>query len=164
MLVIMRADATQGDRDRVVAAITAMGGEAHQVAGPGHRLALAVTGEVPPSQAARIAAIPGVAEVVRGGSSYHLASREWHPEPTVVRMARGITLGGPGVVLIAGPCAVESERQLMDTAHAVAAAGGQLLRGGAYKPRTSPYSFQGLGREALDLLARARRETGLLIV
>jgi len=164
MLVVMRAEATPADLDRVVAAISAMGAEAHRVPGPGRQPALAVTGEMRPAEGAHIVALPGVDEVFWGGSTYHLASREWHPEPTRIRLGGGVVIGGEEVVLIAGPCAVETEPQLMATARAAAMAGARLLRGGAFKPRSSPYSFQGLGRGGLDLLARARRETGLLIV
>jgi 3-deoxy-7-phosphoheptulonate synthase len=92
-----------------------------------------------------------------------LHSREAHPEPTVIRIGR-VTIGGDAPVVIAGPCSVESRDQLLTTAHAVAAAGAQLLRGGAYKPRTSPYEFSGLGEEGLRLLAEARAETGLPVV
>lgn len=103
-------------------------------------------------------------EVVSEAAALRLASRETHPAATEIRFDNGIVIGGKSVVLIAGPCAVENERQLMATATGVAAAGAQILRGGAFKPRTSPYAFQGLGPAGLDLLARARRETGLLIV
>lgn len=94
---------------------------------------------------------------------YKLVSREFQPEPTVVTIG-GVTVGGPDVVVMAGPCAVETQDQLLDAARAVKAAGAQLLRGGAFKPRTSPYSFQGHGEEGLRLLAAARAETGLPVV
>jgi 3-deoxy-7-phosphoheptulonate synthase len=164
MLIVMRADATAADLDRVVAAVAALGGEARRVPGPGGRPAVAVTAGGAPSDGAQLAALPGVDEVFWGGTTYHLASREWHADPTVVRLPGGVSIGGDSVVVIAGPCAVESERQLMETATRAVEAGAHLLRGGAYKPRSSPYAFQGLGREALALLARARQETGLPIV
>jgi 3-deoxy-7-phosphoheptulonate synthase len=94
---------------------------------------------------------------------FKLASRDFHPKDTVIKL-NGVSIGGDQVVVIAGPCAVESREQLLETAHAVKEAGAQGLRGGAYKPRTSPYSFQGLGEEGLKLLAEAREETGLLVV
>ena len=94
---------------------------------------------------------------------YKLVSREAHPEPTVIDVD-GVPVGGPHFAVIAGPCSVESEEQLLTTAHAVKAAGATLLRGGAYKPRTSPYEFQGLGKEGLRLLRLAKQETGLKIV
>jgi 3-deoxy-7-phosphoheptulonate synthase len=103
-------------------------------------------------------------EVLSEAAALKLASRETHPASTEIRFDNGVVIGGKPVVLIAGPCAVENERQLLATATGVAAAGAQLLRGGAFKPRTSPYAFQGLGSAGLELLARARRETGLLVV
>ncbi|MDH3457211.1 MAG: 3-deoxy-7-phosphoheptulonate synthase [Gemmatimonadota bacterium] len=95
---------------------------------------------------------------------YRLASRTWKAEPTVVELPGGLTIGGHDVVVIAGPCAVESEAQILETAGVVRVAGGTLLRGGAFKPRTSPYAFQGLGLEGLRLLAKAREASGLPIV
>ena len=89
---------------------------------------------------------------------------EWRPQPTVIQLPGGVTIGGEEVAVMAGPCSVESEKQILEAAHAVRDAGATLLRGGAFKPRSSPYSFQGLGRKGLALLARAREETGLLIV
>lgn len=164
MLIVMRAEATAQDLERVARAVEGLGAEPHAVHGPGGRRALAVTGAGTPADGARLVALPGVDEVFWGGSSYHLASREWRQERTVVSLANGVVIGGDALVLIAGPCAVESERQVLEAATAVAAAGAHVLRGGAFKPRTSPYAFQGLGSEGLDLLARARRETGLALV
>ena len=91
-------------------------------------------------------------------------SREWWPEDTIIELDNGVRIGGDDVVVMAGPCSVESREQILETAHRVAAAGATVLRGGAFKPRTSPYSFQGLGEEGLRLLATAREETGLAIV
>jgi 3-deoxy-7-phosphoheptulonate synthase len=113
--------------------------------------------------ASRLAAMPGVAEVRPVAAPYPQVSREHHPEPTRVKVGP-VTIGGDEVVVIGGPCAVESEAQLLATARAVAAAGGRMLRGGAFKPRSSPYTFQGLEEEGLKLLALARAETGLPIV
>jgi 3-deoxy-7-phosphoheptulonate synthase len=95
---------------------------------------------------------------------FKLVSREAHPAPSTVRINEHVTIGGPRVHVMAGPCSVESERQLLTVAHAVAKAGATVLRGGAFKPRTSPYEFQGLGEKGLKLLAKARRETGLPII
>jgi 3-deoxy-7-phosphoheptulonate synthase len=95
---------------------------------------------------------------------YKQVSREWRPQPTIIQLAGGVTIGADEVVVMAGPCSVESETQILEAARAVRDAGATLLRGGAFKPRSSPYSFQGLGRKGLALLARAREETGLLIV
>jgi 3-deoxy-7-phosphoheptulonate synthase len=113
--------------------------------------------------AARLGAMPGVREVRPVAPAYPLVSREHHPEPTRVKVD-DVTIGGDEVVVIAGPCAVESETQLMAAARVVAAHGGRMLRGGAFKPRTSPYGFQGLAEEGLKLLAAARAATGLKVV
>jgi 3-deoxy-7-phosphoheptulonate synthase len=112
----------------------------------------------------RLLALPGVAEVIHVTKPYKQVSREWKPEPTVVSLPGGLRIGGTDVVVMAGPCSVESEDQVMAAARAVRAAGATVLRAGAFKPRTSPYSFQGLGVRGLELLALAREATGLLIV
>jgi 3-deoxy-7-phosphoheptulonate synthase len=112
----------------------------------------------------RLEALPGVQEILHVTKPYKQVSREWKPESTVVRLSGGLSIGGDDVVVMAGPCSVESERQILDAARAVREAGATVLRAGAFKPRSSPYSFQGLGRAGLRLLARAREETGLLIV
>ena len=108
--------------------------------------------------------LPAVAEVIHVSNPYKQVSREWRPENTVVTIAPGVSFGGDEVPVIAGPCSVESEEQILAAARAVKAAGAAALRGGAFKPRSSPYSFQGLGKKGLELLALARRETGLAIV
>jgi 3-deoxy-7-phosphoheptulonate synthase len=113
--------------------------------------------------ASRLEGLPGVQEVIHVSKPYKQVSREWQAENTVVRLGPGVTVGGTDVIAIAGPCSVESEKQIIESAHKVREAGAVVLRGGAWKPRSSPYSFQGLGRPALKLLARAREETGLLI-
>jgi 3-deoxy-7-phosphoheptulonate synthase len=112
----------------------------------------------------RIEALPGVAEVIHVSKPYKQVSREWRNENTMVTIAPGVSFGGPGIVVIAGPCSVESEAQIVAAARAVRAAGATALRGGAFKPRSSPYAFQGLGKQGLELLELARRETGLPIV
>jgi 3-deoxy-7-phosphoheptulonate synthase len=112
----------------------------------------------------RLAALPGVQEIIHVTKPYKQVSREWKADSTIVRLPGGLSVGGDDVVVMAGPCSVESERQILDAAWAVRDAGATVLRAGAYKPRSSPYSFQGLGRAGLKLLARARDETGLLIV
>jgi 3-deoxy-7-phosphoheptulonate synthase len=110
-----------------------------------------------------LAAMPGVREIRPVAPPYPLSSREHHPDPTRIRVG-GAVIGGDEVVVMAGPCSVETETTLMATARHVARAGARVLRGGAFKPRSSPYSFQGLGEEGLRLLARAREETGLAVV
>jgi 3-deoxy-7-phosphoheptulonate synthase len=112
----------------------------------------------------RIEALDGVAEVIHVTQPYKQVSREWRAENTVVTIAPGVDIGGAAVAVIAGPCSVESESQIVTAARAVRAAGGNALRGGAFKPRSSPYAFQGLGKRGLEYLALARRETGLAIV
>ena len=164
MLILMRPGATPGDRDRVRDAGAALGVELRELPGPGGRIAFAVTGALSPADGARLTALAGVDEVIWGGAAHHLASRDWHPEPTRIAFGNGVVVGGDEVVVIAGPCAVEDEHQLLETAARVAETGAQFLRGGAFKPRTSPWSFQGLGTAGLALLARARQETGLLVV
>ena len=113
--------------------------------------------------AEQLASLPAVEKIVPVLKRFKLASREFHPDPTIVKVD-DLLIGGGSFVVMAGPCSVESEQQLLATAHAVKAAGANVLRGGAFKPRTSPYDFQGLGRDGLELLARAKRETGMPIV
>jgi 3-deoxy-7-phosphoheptulonate synthase len=164
VLILLTPGASPGDVERVVRAVADLGAEARPVTGPAGRDALAVTGLGAPADAARLVALPGVEEVFWGGASWHLASREWRPESTRVTVGDGVVIGGDEVIVMAGPCAVEEEDQLLTCAREAAAAGARLLRAGAWKPRTSPYAFQGLGGAALDLLARARAETGLAVV
>jgi 3-deoxy-7-phosphoheptulonate synthase len=163
MLIVMRHDASQEDVRRVVATIEEMGYEARPMPGR-QRTTVGLVGNDGRVDGARVQALPGVAEVIFVTKPYKQVSREWKPESTVIRLANGVTIGGPEVVVMAGPCSVESESQIMAAAEAVRAAGATVLRGGAFKPRSSPYSFQGLGREALRLLAKAREATGLLVV
>jgi 3-deoxy-7-phosphoheptulonate synthase len=111
----------------------------------------------------RLAGLPGVKEIIHVTQPYKQVSREWKPENTVVHLPGGLAIGGSEVVVIAGPCSVESEEQILSAARAVRDAGAAILRGGAFKPRSSPYTFQGLGVRGLKLLAKAREETGLLI-
>jgi 3-deoxy-7-phosphoheptulonate synthase len=130
------------------------------------RVVIAVVGEVGPRKAvlqSRLAALPGVEKVTPISRPFKLTSREFHPEDTVIRVLDAV-VGDGSLTVMAGPCSVESREQLFETADAVAAAGATILRGGAFKPRTSPYSFQGLGVEALRYLAEARDRTGLPII
>jgi 3-deoxy-7-phosphoheptulonate synthase len=163
MLVVMQAWATQQQVDRVVETIEEMGFQAHPMPGA-QRTAIGVVGNESKADSSRLEALAGVLEVVHVTKPYKQVSREWKPESTVVRLPGGLTIGGDEVVVMAGPCSVETERQIIAAARAVREAGATVLRAGAFKPRSSPYSFQGLGRAGLALLARARDETGLLIV
>jgi 3-deoxy-7-phosphoheptulonate synthase len=159
----MQHDATAKDVDRVVDVIKEMGYEARPMPGA-QRTAVGLVGNDGRVDSSRIEALPGVAQVIHVTQPYKQVSREWKPESTVVTLAPGVSVGGDTVVVIGGPCSVESEAQILSAARIVKAAGGNALRGGAFKPRSSPYSFQGMGRKGLELLALARKETGLPIV
>jgi 3-deoxy-7-phosphoheptulonate synthase len=163
MLVVMRHDAREEEIRAVVEAIQAMGYEARPMPGR-QRTTVGLVGNDGRVDGTRLTALGGVQEVIHVTQPYKMVSREWKQESTVVRLPGGLTIGGDDVQVIAGPCSVEGETQLLAAAHAVKEAGATLLRAGAFKPRSSPYSFQGLGREGLKMLALARRETGLLIV
>jgi 3-deoxy-7-phosphoheptulonate synthase len=163
MLIVMRHGAPQEDVDRVVAAIEEMGYEARPMPGR-QRTTVGLVGNDGRVDGSRLAALPGVHEIIHVTKPYKQVSREWQAESTVVRLPGGLTVGGDEVVVMAGPCSVESERQILEAARLVREAGATVLRAGAFKPRSSPYSFQGMGSKGLALLARAREETGLLIV
>ena len=162
MLIVMRHGATEAEIQRVVGVIREMGYQARPMPGS-QRTAVGLVGNDGRVESSRLEGLPGVQEVIHVSKPYKQVSREWKLENTIVRLTGGITLGGPEVAVIAGPCSVESEHQILESARQVREAGAVILRGGAFKPRTSPYSFQGLGRPALKLLAKAREETGLLI-
>jgi 3-deoxy-7-phosphoheptulonate synthase len=162
VLVVMRAHATEQEVANVCARIQSLGFRAHVMPGA-ERTAIGITGNHGPVPAAEFEDLAGVAEAIPVSKPYKLVSREVKPDNTVVRIA-GVDVGGDELALIAGPCSVESREQILASARAVKAAGAQLLRGGAYKPRTSPYAFQGLGEEGLKYLAEARAETGLGVV
>ncbi len=162
MLVVMKAQAVPGDIARVCQRIESLGFQPHIIPGE-QRTAIGITGNSGPVDTSEFESLPGVAEAIRVSKAYKLVSRETKPENTIVSVY-GVPVGGDNLVFCGGPCAVESRQQILESARAVKAGGGQLLRGGAYKPRTSPYSFQGLGEEGLRYLAEARAETGLGIV
>jgi 3-deoxy-7-phosphoheptulonate synthase len=163
MLIVMRHGAPEEDIRRVSETIEEMGYQARPMPGK-QRTTIGLVGNDGRVDGSRLAALPGVQEIIHVTKPYKQVSREWKAETTVVRLPGGLTVGGEEVVVMAGPCSVESESQILDAARAVREAGATVLRAGAYKPRSSPYSFQGLGRPGLKLLARAREETGLLIV
>jgi 3-deoxy-7-phosphoheptulonate synthase len=163
MLVVMRHGASAADVERVVAVITEMGYAAHPMPGA-QRTAVGIVGNDGRIDAGRIEALPSVVRIIHVTQPYKQVSREWRDEATIVTIAPGVSFGRKEVPVIAGPCSVESEAQIIRAAEIVRAAGATALRGGAFKPRSSPYSFQGLGLEGLKLLARAREETGLPIV
>lgn len=163
MLVVMHQNATPQEIERVVKTIEEMGYEARPMPGA-QRTTVGLVGNDGRVDGSRIESLDGVAEVIHVTKPYKQVSREWRAQNTIVTIAPGVTFGGPDVQVIAGPCSVESEHQIVTAARAVKAAGATALRGGAFKPRSSPYSFQGLGKKGLELLAHARRETGLPIV
>jgi 3-deoxy-7-phosphoheptulonate synthase len=163
MLVVMKHGATVAEIDAVVAAIEEMGYEARPMPGA-QRTAVGLVGNDGRVDSSRIASLSGVAQVIHVTQPYKQVSREWRPENTIVTIAPGVEVGGSEVVIMAGPCSVESEAQIVLAAQQVKAAGASCLRGGAFKPRSSPYSFQGLGEIGLQYLATAKRETGLAIV
>jgi 3-deoxy-7-phosphoheptulonate synthase len=162
MLIVMEAGATPEQVEAVVRHIERLGLKAHPIPGA-HRTAIGITGHQGAKDPATVENFPGVKEIIQVTQAYKLVSREAKPDDTVVDVG-GVDVGGKGVVVVGGPCAVESLDQTRTIAEHVKRAGGQLFRGGAYKPRTSPYSFQGLGEPALEMLARVREEFDLPIV
>jgi len=163
MLVVMQHDATQQQIDRVIQVIEEMGYQGRPMPGA-QRTTVGLIGNDGRVDGSRIEALPGVAEIIHVTKPYKQVSREWRPHNTVITIAPGVSFGGTSVQVIAGPCSVESEHQIVSAARAVKAAGATALRGGAFKPRSSPYAFQGLGKRGLELLASAGHETGLPIV
>src|SRR5688572_19866599 len=163
MLVVMQQQATPQEIERVVKVIEEMGYGARPMPG-GQRTTVGVVGNDGRVDSSRIEALPGVAEIIHVTKPYKQVSREWKAENTIVTIAPGVAFGGNDVHVIAGPCSVETEHQIVTAARAVKAAGATALRGGAFQPRSSPYAFQGLGKKGLELLAHARKETGLPIV
>src|SRR6476661_610119 len=152
MLIVMRHGAPEEDIRRVAETIEEMGYQARPMPGK-QRTTVGLVGNDGRVDSSRLAALPGVQEVIHVSKPYKQVSREWKPESTVVQLAGGVSIGGLDVVAIAGPCSVETEKQIIETARRVKDAGATILRGGAFKPRSSPYAFQGLGRPALRLLA-----------
>ncbi|MGH7552885.1 MAG: 3-deoxy-7-phosphoheptulonate synthase, partial [Longimicrobiales bacterium] len=163
MLVVMSHNASHSDVERVLEVIRDMGYEARPIPGK-QRTAIGLIGNDGKVDGSRLEGLPGVLQVIHVTQPYKQVSREWRSEPTIVQLPNGTRIGGEAVVLMAGPCAVESAEQITTIAHMLRAAGATVLRGGAFKPRTSPYAFQGLGVAGLKLLAKAREETGLAIV
>lgn len=162
MLVVMKADATPIQIDQVLDAIRHMKLTPHPLPGA-TRTAIGITGNVGAVDPRTLEVLPGVMELIRVTKPYKLASREMHREDTVVKTSQ--TIIGPGTfTIIAGPCSVENEPMIQQTAEFLVEHGVKLMRAGAYKPRTSPYAFQGMGREGLDILARVRKNTGIGIV
>ncbi|MDZ4159941.1 MAG: 3-deoxy-7-phosphoheptulonate synthase [Anaerolineaceae bacterium] len=163
MMIIMSVGASPEQVDAVVARVEAAGFKAHLSKGT-ERVVIGVVGENPFATQNLFIRMPGVDRVVRISRPYKIASREFMPADSIFVLDGGVIIGGGQIVIIAGPCAVESRQQFLETALAVREAGAHALRGGVFKPRTSPYSFQGMGVDGLELLAEARQLTGLPVV
>ena len=163
MVIVMQGGAEQQYIDAVSAKIKELGYTPHPIYGAERTVVAAIGDERGKYELQRLESMQGVLKVVPILEPYKLSGREHRPERSLVRVGN-VEIGGKGFVLIAGPCAVESRAQILETAEVVKESGAQILRGGAFKPRTSPYSFQGLGEEGLGYLAEARDKTGLLII
>ena len=162
MLIVLNSSATKREIDDVLGAVASLGLRSEVIPGS-TRTAIGILGNAGYINADAITHMPGVAEIIHVTKPYKLVSREWKPEDTVIDVD-GVKIGNGNFTVMAGPCSVESEEQLMKTAEAVKKAGAQILRGGAFKPRTTPYSFQGLGEEGLKLLASAKKKYGLPVI
>ncbi|MDT7572050.1 MAG: 3-deoxy-7-phosphoheptulonate synthase [Actinomycetota bacterium] len=162
MVVVMRTGAAPEEIDAVVARVESAGGSAFVSRGV-QRTIVGLVGDIAAFQSLNLRAMPGVGDVVRVSKPYKLVSREHHPEATTIQVG-GVPIGPDTFTLIAGPCAVETADQTLESARMAQQAGATLLRGGAFKPRTSPYAFQGLGEKGLRILADVREETGMPIV
>ena len=162
MIIVMKPNSTAAEIGAVIAKVQEAGAVPHPIYGL-ERTVVAVVGETRAVNPKTFMQMPGVEKISSISAPYKLASRESHPEDTVIRI-NGVQIGGKELVVMAGPCSVESRSQLMETAHAVKEAGAHILRGGAFKPRSSPYSFQGMGLKGLEILAEARETYGLHII
>lgn len=162
MIVVMKQDSPEREIAGVLQRVEELGLAGHLIRGQ-ERTVIGVVGRTYPEVGQMLENLPGVEEIVPISKPYKLSGRELHPEDTVVEIGN-LRIGGGEVFVMAGPCSVESEEQLLQTARAVQAAGAHVLRGGAYKPRTSPYQFRGLGEDGLKMLAAARAETGLPVI
>jgi len=162
MLIVMRKDATDEQIGAVIEKIRELGFKPHAIPGQ-QRTAIGITGNPGPVPPEHFELLPGVAQAIPVSQPFKLVSAEIKPERTIVNVG-GATIGGESLAVMAGPCSVESEAQILACARAARASGAKFLRGGAFKPRTSPYDFQGLKEEGLKLLALARQETGLKVV
>ena len=162
MIVVMRRGSTKKEIDGVLERLKELGFKGSLSRGV-ERTVVGVVGQTYPELADELAVLEGVADVVPVSRPYKLASREFKPEDTVIRVGN-VAIGGGNTVVMAGQCSVDTEEQMMATARVVKEAGGHILRGGAFKPRTNPYAFRGLGEKGLQILAAARAETGLPII
>jgi 3-deoxy-7-phosphoheptulonate synthase len=163
VIIVMEANAGKDKLGAVMERIESLGYRPHVIKGS-ERNVIGVVGDDRPVDAEVFEVLPGVERVIRILHPFKLASREFHPEDRVIRFPNGAQLGGAGILVMAGPCAVESKEQLQEAAESVAAAGVRVLRGGAFKPRTSPYSFQGLGEKGLLMLREVADQLGMAVV
>ena len=162
MLIVMKPDATEAEIARVVEIAESLGLRGHSMPGE-NRTAIGLTGNKTAIDPAHFENLPGVADAIRVTKPYKLISKDLRPEKSVVKVGNS-TIGGENLAIIAGPCAVENPKQVIDVAEAVAASGAKFFRGGAFKPRTSPYAFQGMGEDGLKILSEVREQFGLNIV
>lgn len=162
MIIVLRPEATEEQIQRIVERIESVGLRAHLSRGV-ERTIIGAIGDETILRTLPLEAFPGVESVMPILKPYKLASRDFQPHNTKIKV-RDVVIGGDEIVVAAGPCSVENQEMIIETARAVKAAGAKILRGGAFKPRTSPYDFQGLGKEGLEFLAQAREETGLPIL
>jgi 3-deoxy-7-phosphoheptulonate synthase len=162
MVIVMQKTAQREDIQKVVELVESLNLRVHLSEGT-ERTIVGIIGNKAAIADVPIESFEGVEKVIHVTHPFKLASREFHPEPTVIEIG-GVKIGAGNPVIMAGPCAVESRDQILETAHAVKKAGATVLRGGAFKPRSSPYSFQGMQEEGLKLLAEAREQTGLLVI
>ena len=163
MIIVVSPEATPADLDLIVARIEESGRKAHLSVGT-ERSIIGVIGPDAPELQDMFETMPHVESVHRVTKPYKLVSRDFHPANSVISVGNGVTVGGVDLAVMAGPCSIENERHIVETAHAVKAAGANILRGGAYKPRSSPYAFRGLGEEGLAYLATAGKEAGLPVI
>lgn len=163
MIIVMEPGSNREQVNDVVARVKSLGLGAHLSEGEEHTIIGVVGTPIPPTLDEMMEVFPGVERVVRITKKYKLSGWDFHPQKTIFQVGDAL-IGGNELTIIAGPCSVESEEQTLETARAVKAAGAKILRGGAYKPRTSPYEFRGLGVRGLEILAKAREETGLAII
>lgn len=162
MLIVMKPDAKQSDIERVLETIEKLGYKPHEMPGAG-RTAIGITGNQGAVDPAHFENLPGVADAIRVTKPYKLISKDLRPEKSIVKVGNS-TIGGDELAIIAGPCAIENPKQVFSVAEAVAQSGAKFFRGGAFKPRTSPYAFQGMGEDGLKILAEVREQYGLNIV
>ncbi|HEX7862098.1 MAG TPA: 3-deoxy-7-phosphoheptulonate synthase [Verrucomicrobiae bacterium] len=164
MIVVLKPEISKRDEDAVLKEIKKLGYKPHVMRGVERTVIGAIGDERTHSTLETLTAWPQVERVMPVQKRYKLVSREAHKGNSRIRVGQDVVIGGDEIIVMAGPCSVETEKQLLTTAHAVKKAGAKILRGGAFKPRTSPYEFQGLGEKGLKLLAKARKETGLAII